>query len=155
MDTDRAFAVAQRARPVVEGLFLAPWAQGVAPLRPTEADLAAVFREPARFAFLLADARWSAPRPPLPADHTELHLAAATAAMLQAGVGANAFPGGYRRLVPLLEPEPVWVVWKWTRPGSRLGWRFDGLASIGDRWVWFPKPWRALDLPVGTVAAEA
>ena len=57
---------------------------------------------------------------------------------------AWAFPGGYGRVAPLLRAGVPWVCWRFVAPGERLGLAYDGLAWLGRRWAWFPKPWRAL-----------
>lgn len=59
---------------------------------------------------------------------------------------ARSFPAGYRALVPYLEPEPVWIRWKYTAPGSRLGMAYEGLVALDDRWAWFPRPHSVLPL---------
>ena len=90
---------------------------------------------------------WSAPVSPLPkAGQTTLLVNAAQAVEFVLGTEkAQAFPGGYRRIVNLLAPDLVWVCWKYTRPGEHSGMAWDGLVWVDDHWAWFPKPWRVLE----------
>lgn len=57
---------------------------------------------------------------------------------------SNHFPGGYRRITNYLNPQKVWITWKYLSPGTRLGLFFDGLVWVDDHWAWFPKPYRVL-----------
>ena len=57
---------------------------------------------------------------------------------------SRAFPGGYRGIAELLDPERVWVCWKCLRPGETAGMAYDGLVWLDDHWAWFPKPYRVL-----------
>lgn len=57
---------------------------------------------------------------------------------------SNHFPGGYRKIAQLLVPDVVWVAFKFVVPGESLGMAYDGLVRLGDRWAWFPKPFRHL-----------
>ena len=63
------------------------------------------------------------------------------------GGRARSFPGGYLKIATLLRPGVPWVSWKFVRPPGRRGVVFDGLVRLGDRWAWFPKPWRAVFSP--------
>jgi len=54
------------------------------------------------------------------------------------------FPGGYRKVANKLQPDLVWVRFKYTVPGSESGMAYDGLVFLQDHWAWFPKPWRVL-----------
>lgn len=55
------------------------------------------------------------------------------------------FPGGFRRIAPLLAPDYVWCVFKFSGAGGSDVLAYNGLVSLGDRWAWFPKPWRVFD----------
>ncbi len=78
-------------------------------------------------------------------QQTELRLWIATARDLQeANDAAQFFPGGYADIAHFLKPETVWVHWKYVAPGAGSGMAYDGLVWINDRWVFFPKPFRAL-----------
>ena len=54
------------------------------------------------------------------------------------------WPGGYRRFEGKLEPGLVWHAWKFVEAGETSGLAFDALTRIDGRFVWFPKPFRAL-----------
>jgi hypothetical protein len=54
------------------------------------------------------------------------------------------FPGGYRAIAAKLNPNRIWVRWKFCRPGETAGMAYDGLVWVDDHWAWFPKPYRAL-----------
>lgn len=58
------------------------------------------------------------------------------------------FPGGYRKIAHLLNPDLVWVRFKFTEPGKSAGMAYDGLVWLDGRWAWFPKPWRYLMAPI-------
>jgi hypothetical protein len=51
---------------------------------------------------------------------------------------SDRFPGGYRRVAPHLQPDRIWLVWRYLRRGATEGMRYDGLVQLDDRWVWFP-----------------
>ena len=57
---------------------------------------------------------------------------------------AVAFPGGYRSIAAQLLPDVSWAAWEVIEAGATDGILFDGLVAIGDRFAWFPKPWRIL-----------
>jgi hypothetical protein len=54
------------------------------------------------------------------------------------------FPGGYRAIAGFLEPSRIWLCWQYHPPGG-AGISYDGLVWQGERWVWFPKPWRMVE----------
>jgi hypothetical protein len=54
------------------------------------------------------------------------------------------FPAGYRALAPWLEPQRLWLAWRYVRPGESKGLFYDGLVWCDDHWVWFPKPHQML-----------
>jgi hypothetical protein len=85
------------------------------------------------------DAIWDAAPswPARPGGATDLHITAAPAEALEASPG---FPGGYRLIAGLLRPGQIWMCWD----VIAAGFTFDGLVRIGERWAWFPKPWRVL-----------
>jgi len=55
------------------------------------------------------------------------------------------FPGGYRRIGPALQPDRLWIAWRYHRFDEAAGHFFDGLVWIDDHYAWFPKPWRILE----------
>ena len=57
------------------------------------------------------------------------------------------FPGGYRKIADQLNPELIWVRFKFREPGASAGMAYDGLVWLDGRWAWFPKPWHILARP--------
>lgn len=55
------------------------------------------------------------------------------------------FPGGYRKIAPHLMPGQLWVRFKLVGGGGADVIGYDGLVARGERWAWFPKPWRMLE----------
>ena len=56
---------------------------------------------------------------------------------------SNRFPGGYKKVVHLFQPQTIWLAWKFTEPNKVTGMAYDGLVFLPDeRFLWFPKPWR-------------
>ncbi len=116
-------------------------------LRPQPEDFGRVFTaeavEGARDAYL---SLWASPQPLNPPSHqtlVELHVATA----LELGSGsptAREFPGGYAQIASLLQPDRLWVCWRFGTPGQSGGVLYDGLVWLDDRFAWFPKPWRFL-----------
>lgn len=118
-------------------------------LRPGSADYKAVFVEDAAAeAEAGYEKLWSDPRAVISADpaNSELLLSKATSEELQqwSGAAASDFPGGYRRIAAKLKPGLVVYRWKYVKPGETSGMSYDGLIFVGERWLWFPKPWRVL-----------
>ena len=57
---------------------------------------------------------------------------------------SDRFPGGYKKVAHLFQPGSIWISWKYTEPSKVIGMAYDGLVYLPDeRFVWFPKPWRA------------
>ncbi len=54
------------------------------------------------------------------------------------------FPAGYRAIARWLNPQRVWVAWKYIPSGQSAGQAFNGLVWVEDHWAWFPKPFRVL-----------
>lgn len=136
--------------PLLERLCRARDPQLLAELKPRAGDYALVFADPqtAESAREAYDAQWAAaPRlTALRAEFTRLLVHVAPAGMLATDNELSRhFPGGYRALAPKLNPNRVWVCWKFTRPGETTGGvSYDGLAWCDDHWAWFPKPYRVL-----------
>jgi len=119
-------------------------AAGVAAFAPRPEDYARVFNATIAPAMELHfSALWArTPEITAHAEQTELQLWSARADQL--GGESPGFPGGYKALAPHLVPDRIWSAWKYVRPGTTLGMAYDGLVWLDDRFVWFPKPWRAL-----------
>ena len=79
-------------------------------------------------------------------DQTELRIGGGLAEDLGTDPAANAFfANGWKRFLPYLVPGRMWLGWRYVVPGQALGMAYDGLVRTDKRWVWIPKPWRALD----------
>lgn len=117
-------------------------------LRPTAADYRAVYQEP------LA-ARLEEAHKPLwesgevirgKSDQTELTLVFAKTDDLMDGQPVlREFPGGYSKVVDKMRRGVPIVRFKFTRPGNTQGMAFEGLVYVNGRWLFMPRPWRALD----------
>jgi len=60
---------------------------------------------------------------------------------------AHGFPSAYGRITHTLQPDPVWVCWRFVEPGATVGMAHNGLVRVReDRWIWLPKPWRHLSV---------
>ena len=115
-------------------------------LQPRDQDYAKVFiggaAEQARAGYV---SLWLAPPNGLAKPgQTEVRAVALHAASLG---GETEFPGGYRKIVQYLQPEQIWVRFKFVAPGQSMGMAYDGLVWLSDHWAWFPKPWRILTSP--------
>jgi len=55
-------------------------------------------------------------------------------------------PPAWRPLAPALKRGRIWVSWAFAEPAGR-GTTFDGMLFLGDRFAWFPRPWRFLQRP--------
>lgn len=135
-----------------------------ATLRPTAQDCEALF-DPNAAALMGAALPEVYRHPPMAAPgerYPQLEITAATAGLLRwPNELADRFPLGYRDIAGWMDPSRVWLTWAWqTGPGVQPGGavRYDGLAWLEGRWVWIPKPFRALapllkdlSLPLGRV----
>jgi len=119
-----------------------------AALRPRAEDYALVFSAEvagaARAAFDAGFARAGNPKPADPGQ-TQLVCHLAPAGMLASDNELSQhFPGGYRHIAGYLNPQRVWVRWKFCRPNESAGMAYDGLVWVDDHWAWFPKAYRVL-----------
>ncbi len=116
-------------------------------LRPQPEDYALVFTaEAASIAQAHYESLYAVPRPLSRSPHqTELRLWLLSSDELRGRAPeASQFPGGYADIAHLLQPGIFWVHWKYVAPSSSSGMAYDGLAYVRGRWVFFPKPFRAL-----------
>lgn len=118
-----------------------------AALRPRAGDAALAFR--AEFAAQAArayEAIWrSAPRVSRAPPNFIVQCHLAPAGMLgEDNALSYRFPGGYRHIASMLQPERIWAHWKYLKPGQSAGQSYDGLVWLDDHWAWFPKPYRVL-----------
>jgi hypothetical protein len=114
---------------------------------PTEAEVKAVYADP------LGAAMWKnyaeqmgpgvsfAPK----AGQTDLIVVYATTRdLFDKKPVLQDFPGGYKDVLQYLKIDVPIVRFKFVKPGETLGYAFDGLIYINNRWVIMPKPWRSL-----------
>ena len=78
-------------------------------------------------------------------DQTEIKLRKISSDQLKSGSGADDFPGGYKKVAPLLKSGVEIFEFSFVKRGETRGMRYDGLVKIGDQWFLFPKLWRLLD----------
>jgi len=119
----------------------------VSKLKPTRADLEALFDASAveDLAAYVEKAFSQVGDLGIKPEQTEvLFNAATTEDFASESDAAKKFPGGYKRLATKLKPGITWYAWKFVKPGESLGMAYDGLAHINGRWVWIPKPFRAV-----------
>jgi hypothetical protein len=80
--------------------------------------------------------------------HTETHVHAATTeeivANREGSVAFAEFPGGMKRFAALAAPGRTWYVVELVAPGSSTGMKYTCFTRVGDRWIFLPKPWRAV-----------
>ncbi len=115
-------------------------------LRPTTADLSAIFvGEAVTKAGAEYDKVWQSGKAVIEhaPDQTDLKLFSATVEELAKGEGdAKEFPGGYKKVIPLFKPGLTIYAWRFVRPGEKIGTAYDGLVFVNGHFVWLPKPWR-------------
>ncbi len=125
------------------------WEERTRELRPREGDFQGVFVEgAAEEAEKIYLTLWNGELP-LPAPwpgQTEIEVTACFAEQLrEEHPRSQAFPPGYQTIASLMKPGTIWLSWKYTRPGSKCGARYDGLVKVGDRWVWLLRANRVLN----------
>ncbi len=74
----------------------------------------------------------------------EIQVWAAPAGLLRwSNEISDKFSGGYRDIAGWMASKRIWLCWRIIDPGgSRV--QYDGLAWLGERWVWLPKIHRDL-----------
>jgi hypothetical protein len=118
------------------------------PLRPTRADLEAIFEgDLAAKADAMYGPAWDsgklvvAPK----SGQTEVKIASATSNEIKSGAGAaSELPGGWKDVAGKMKPDIRIYRFKFVEPGKDLGMAFDGLVFVNGNWRIVPKPWRAL-----------
>lgn len=131
--------------------FLDPAADRVAltaALAPTDTDIRMVYKPPLSDALIAAYRKLFRPGVKIGPKHgqTDLLVVWTTTDHLIAGDPVlGQFPGGYRKVLGLMNPGVPIVRFKFVRPGETLGMAFDGLVFVNGHWVLMPKPWRALE----------
>ncbi len=127
--------------------LLSALGQGMDPseLRPEEEDYDLVFAPELHETLKTGYAPlWENP-PSLRSGYPQVTAHAALAGLLRTPNPLSwEFPGGYRPIAGFLEPGRPWLCWHYHSPGS-AGVTYDGLVWQGQRWIWFPKPWRVVE----------
>lgn len=142
--SDVEFAeISNRAIRTLSGIVFGPAQLIATVLRPTPEDYAAVFTpEAATMATNFYAPFWA--DPPASLTRTVNAQVRLYACKSQDIVASHEFPGGYAKIAHLLQPDHVWLRFRLVGDGSAIA--YDGLVARGDRWAWFPKPWRMLDV---------
>lgn len=131
--------------------FLTPSADRAAmtaQMRPTEAEIRAVYAAPLADRLIAAYAEMFKPGVAIGPNpgQTEVLLWGSTTDALRAGAPALAdFPGGYKEVQGFLQGSHPIFRFKFVEPGEQLGMAFDGLIFINNRYVLMPKPWRVMN----------
>ncbi len=119
-----------------------------AALKPTEAEIRAVYADPlasklvANYNSMFTPGVEIGPKP----EHVELYTVITTTGKLKSrAVAADAFPGGYRKVTPFFIANQPIVRFKFVKSGETTGLAYDGLIFVNGRWVLMPKPWRSLE----------
>jgi hypothetical protein len=138
-------SLAMSAEPVIARLHDPAFTRG---LRPDRDACAALFdTELAEPIAMTAAALFEHP-PTMGAPNESREVTAATAGALRwPNVLSHAFPRGYRNIAGWMAPQRVWLTWATRSASGGVGTRYDGLAWVGDRWVWLPKPFRMVSGP--------
>jgi len=111
--------------------------------KPSQLDFQRAFIDGAEEAWVRYQKIWDRTPVPLPKEGlNQLLIQASTPDLLPE---ARLFPKGYGQCVHRFHPKTVWVSWKYLRQGETSGMAYNGLAWLGDRFKWFPKPWRLWD----------
>lgn len=114
---------------------------------PTEAEVKAVYAEP------LASAMWANYQDqmgpgvsfaPKQGQSALLVVYATTRELYDRKPVLEEFPGGYKDVLQYFKADVPIVRFKFVKPGEELGFAFDGLIYVNNRWVIMPKPWRSL-----------
>lgn len=115
-------------------------------LKPTEADIAAVYGEPLAtkliemYGEIFVAGNALGPKP----EHDAVLVVYTTTAQLKQGAAViDEFPGGYKEINQFYIGNHPIVRFKFVINGQTSGLAADGLIHVNGRWVLMPKPWRA------------
>lgn len=146
-------AEAERLARASLAIFLQPdmsqvWPACVRSLKPLRKDYAKVFdTQAAARARGLYEALWQGlvpPPAPRPGQTALIVQGCFAEWLLSNNAHTRAFPAGYRQVASLLAPGSIWLTWRYEQPGGGGALAFDGLAQVGGRVAWFPRPHRVL-----------
>ena len=147
IEPSELFRIARNAEAMLSPLANASAEVVVATLKPRDEDFEAVFVGDAADRARVGYAElWKNPKKALgKRGQTQVRAFASEAEALgKENEHSREFPGGYRLIADQLKPSKIWLTFKLTEPGASSGMSYDGLVWLGDRWAWFPKPWRHL-----------
>ncbi len=118
-------------------------------LRPVAADLDVLFEPGAIDAMrTYVDTMYGEIKPEAVGakeGQSEVILTVGTSDDFRSKTGTAAeFPGGYQDHGERFKPGIRWYRWQFVKPGETSGMAFDGLVHVNGRWIWIPKPWRAM-----------
>lgn len=116
-------------------------------LKPSPEDVRAVYAEPLASAMIDAYEGLFVPGAVIEPKPEQKQLLATftTTGRLKAGDPVlDEFPGGYKDVLQYMVADVPIGRFKFVKPGETLGLAFDGLIYVNNRWVFMPKPWRAL-----------
>jgi hypothetical protein len=131
--------------------FLAPGADLGAmtmALKPSEADIRAVYNEPLAGKLVAMYEGMYQPGAaigPGEGQDSLILVRTMTDHLIRGDAVLGEFPGGYRDVAGLMNPGFAIVRFKFVKAGEEAGMAFDGLIHVNGRWVLMPKPWRAME----------
>lgn len=118
-----------------------------AQLKPSEADIRAVYADPLAGRLIGMYGKMFAPGSalgPKPGQSNLLTSRGTTAQLARGDAVLRDFPGGYKEITRFFASDVPIVRFKFVKPGETVGMAFDGLIYVNSHWVLMPKPWRAL-----------
>lgn len=118
-----------------------------AELKPSEADIRAVYGPPLSDLLITDYARMFTPGVaigPKPDQNALLTSRATTASLKRGDAVLRDFPGGYKDVLEYFIGDHPIIRFKFVTQGETMGMAFDGLIFVNGRWVLMPKPWRSL-----------
>lgn len=119
-----------------------------AALKPTEADVRAVYGEPLAGKLVAMYAQMYQPGVqigPKPGQNAVITVRGTTDSLKRQDPVLRDFPGGYKEVLTHIVGDYPIIRFKFVTEGETLGLAFDGLIHVNGRWVLMPKPWRVLN----------
>ncbi|RYH11345.1 hypothetical protein [Tropicimonas sp. IMCC6043] len=119
-----------------------------AALKPTPADVSAVYAEPLASLLIEQYERQYSPKAqfgPKQGQNAVLVVYTTTTELRSRAPVLGEFPGGYKDVLDFMKDGHPIVRFKFVEQGQTTGLASDGLIFVNDRWVFMPKPWRALE----------
>ena len=108
--------------------------------KPNKEDFEIAFIDGANEAYENYQQLWKSTPIPFPKDgQDQIIIQGSTPDLI---TETRMFPSGYDQCTSRFNPETVWISWKYVKEGESKGMAYNGLVWLGDRFKWFPKPWR-------------